>query len=245
MSRGSFLPEHGERALVVGQTGSGKTVFVIWMLYRIPTAPIIIYDTKEELKFNKLPNSKVVETVEQVKQAYADPDIDYIVVRPPVEILGDPEDLDAYLFYHYTHLRDSVAYIDEAYTFHNNGRPYKGLIALLSRGRSRGITTIISTQRPQGISRLCITEAQKAYIFRLQDRLDRKRISDVIPNFDDYPMPVKHGFYYFESGDDKATLFRPVKLDRQLDTGYTDSAVEGEKGIEQIPKEPVTKHIWV
>lgn len=242
---GSFIPEHGERALIVGQTGSGKTVFAVWLLRHIPTAPIFIYDTKDEPKFRRLPNSIVVTTVQEALKAYHDEKIDYVIVEPPVELLGDPEQLDNYLYYHYMNFRDSVCYIDEAYTFHNNGRAFKGLIALLSRGRSRGITTIISTQRPQGISRLCITEAQKVYVFRLADKLDRKRISDVIPNFDDYKLPPKHGFYFFESGEDSAHLLRPVKLDRSLDTGYTDNAAQDEVTTSHIIQSPATKHIWV
>lgn len=243
--RYSFLPDRGERALIVGQTGSGKTAFCVWMMMRIPYAPIIIYDTKDETKFQRLPDSKIVVTMQEVAEAYDDEELDYIIVQPPVELLGKPDLLDDYLWFHYQHLRDSVCYIDEATTFHNNGRAYKGLIALLSRGRSRGITTIVSTQRPQGISRLCITEAQKLYIFRLGDRLDRKRLADVIPNFDDYKLPPKFGFYYFESGEDAPTMFKPVKLDRALDTGYTDvQPVPGEAGA-SIHQSPVTKHIWV
>lgn len=245
MSRHSFLPERGERALIVGQTGSGKTAFAVWMLYRIPIAPIIIYDTKDEPKFRKLPNSIIVETIEEVEKAYHNEQIDYVIVRPPVEMLGKPEELDEYLFAHYQNLRDSVCYIDEAYTFHSHGRAYRGLIALLSRGRSRGITTIISTQRPMMISRLCITEAQKVYVFRLGDRQDRKRLGDIIPDFADKAIPPKHGFYYYESGDDNAELYRPVKLDPLLDTGYTDETPEMDNNNTTVNQSPATKHIWV
>lgn len=240
----SLIPGRGERALIVGQTGSGKTAFAVWLVYRVPFAPIVLYDTKDEPKFDKLPNSLTVETVEQMLKAYNDEKIDYIIVRPPVELLGEPQALDEYLFYHYTHLRDSVAYIDELYTFHANGRAFKGLIALLSRGRSRGITTIMSTQRPMMISRLCITEAQKLYIFKLGDRQDRKRIADVIPNFDDYKLPSKHGFYYFESGDDNPHLFQPVKLDPIINTGYTDTQPQDTYGDKQ-ENISLSKHVWV
>lgn len=240
----SLIPGRGERALIVGQTGSGKTAFAVWLLMRIPIAPVIIYDTKEEPKFSNLPASIVVETMEQTLKAYHDEKIDYIIVRPHVELLGHPEELDNYLFYHYINMRNSVAYIDEAYTFHSNGRSFKGLIALLSRGRSRGITTIISSQRPTMLSRLAITESQKLYVFKLGDRQDRKRLSDVIPNFDDYKLPEKHGFYFFESGDDEPHLFQPVKLDAEMDTGYTDiQQSDSDHGRE--PSNSLGKHTWV
>lgn len=245
MDKGGFIPQSGERALIVGQTGSGKTAFATWLIMRIPIAPIILYDTKEEEKFPKLSNSIIVESMDGVKKHYDDPQVDYIVLRPPVEMLSKPTELDDYLMYHYTHFRHSVAYIDEAYTFHNHGRAGPGLVALFTRGRSRGITTIISTQRPVMVSRFAITEAQKVYAFRLGDKQDRKRLGDVIPNFADLPLPPKHGFYYYESGEDSPELYKPIKLDAALDTGYTDATPEIQDDITGEIENPATKHVWV
>lgn len=247
--RKPFIPEAGERALIVGQTGSGKTAFATWLLIRIPTAPVIIYDTKEEAKFPKLPNSVIVQSLGELKEQYDNPEVDYIVFRPPVEMLAHPDQLDDLLFYHYTHFKHSVAYIDEMYSFHNHGRAGRGLVALYTRGRSRGITTIGSTQRPVMVSRFAVTEAQKIYAFRLGDKADRKRLSDVIPNFADLPLPPKHGFYFYESGEDNPELFKPIKLDPSLDTGYVDASPEtGESDNgegESSDNELTTKHVWI
>lgn len=242
-----MMPQPGERALIVGQTGSGKTVFNIWLMERIPTAPIIIYDTKIEPKFEALPRSRVVETIAQMADAYHDVTIDYIVVRPSLDLMTDPEALDKYLYYHYLHFHHSVAYIDEGVTFHNtNGRAYIGLIGLMTRGRSKGITTILSTQRPRGISRTLLSESQKFFIFRVQDKDDRKRLGDVIPEFANMPLPPKHAFYFFESGEDAPQLFKPVKLDKRFDTGYVDvSAPEpGANELETDGPKPLP-HIWI
>jgi len=245
MARKSFIPESGERALIVGQTGSGKTAFASWLIMRVPTAPIFIYDTKIEPKFDKLVPNKVVSTVEEAQKLLHDETIDYIIVRPPDELLGKPEELDEYLWYHYQHFHHTVAFIDELYTFHNNGRGFRGLQALLSRGRSKGITTIGCTQRPVAISRLCITEAQKVYAFKLGDRQDRKRLADVIPNFDDLPVPKNHSFYFFESGEDAPELFKPVKLDTSLQTGYTDAAPDTQNSDPALHDSQQTKHVWI
>ena len=244
-SKSGFIPENGERALIVGQTGSGKTAFATWLMARIPIAPIIIYDTKEETKFPKLPNSVIVNDINGVANEYENPEVDYIIFRPPVELLSKPLELDALLMFHYTNFRNSVCYIDEAYSFHNQGRAGPGLVALMTRGRSRSITTIISSQRPAMLSRFAITESQKIYVFRLADKADRKRLSDVIPNFADLDLPPKHGFYYFESGEDFPELFKPIKLDAALNTGYTDEALpDNEIGKEQI-SEHLSKHVWI
>lgn len=221
----NLIPETGERALIVGMTGSGKTAFFTWLARRIVAAPIIIYDTKIEPKFAELPHSIIVETTEEIAQAVETGEHDYIVCRPGIELLNDPRELDArYLLHHYHHLQGLPCYIDEAYMFHVNSQAGPGLMALMTRGRSKGITTIVSSQRPSRISRFCITEINRAYIFRLQDKKDRVRIDDLIPDFSDLPIPGKHHFYFMEIGGDaeKPVLVAPVKLDAQAAQGYVD-----------------------
>jgi hypothetical protein len=246
----NLIPQKGERCLSVGQTGSGKTYLNLWLLLRIPFAPIIIYDTKDEPKFQKLPASVVVETMDQALEKVKDDTVDYIIVRPPASLMGEPEILDEMLWIHYNELKGIPAYIDEAYTFHKNAKAGRGLIALLTRGRSKGITTIISTQRPVLISRFCITEANKLYVLRLTDKQDRKRIDDMIPNYSDEENPPKHGFYFFEAGEtEEPILFKPIKLDRMFDTGYSDASDEEQSSTignnpEAIDKPPI-KHIWI
>ena len=173
-SKTSIIPKKGERALLVGSTGCGKTAFACFLLERLESVPIIIYDTKEDDKFLTLPNSVVVTNNDQLDELINDPEIDYYIYRPELEVTVDPNALDELLLYHYNKYHNTVAYIDEAYQFHKSGRCGQGLLGLLTRGRSRGITTIISTQRPSYISRFCISESQNFFIFRLNDLPDKK-----------------------------------------------------------------------
>lgn len=235
-----LIPRKGERSLIVGRTGSGKTAFAAWMLRRLETSPIIIYDTKEEDKFQALIPHKIVETVAGMDEAIDNPEIDYIIMRPPARSLRDPEELDELLWHHYENYKGIPAYIDEAYSFHKNGQAGPGLVALLTRGRSRGITTTISTQRPAWLSRFCFTESQRFYLFRLVDRFDKKRIGDVVPDFVDQPNPPEFGFYFFQTGDDTLTKFGPVKLDPLLNVGYTDLSTASE-----APAEATAKRVWI
>lgn len=221
----NLIPETGERALIVGMTGSGKTAFFTWLARRIIAAPIIIYDTKIEPKFSELPHSIIVETPEEIADAVENGEHDYVVVRPGIELLNDPRELDRrFLLHHYHALQGLPCYIDEAYMFHVNSQAGPGLMALMTRGRSKGITTIVSSQRLSRISRFCITEINRAYIFRLQDKKDRVRIDDLIPDFSDLPIPGKHHFYFLEIGGDeeKPVLVAPVKLDSRTNQGYVD-----------------------
>lgn len=242
----SFLPERGERGIIIGQTGSGKTAFSVWMLARIREAPIIIYDTKIEPKFDNLIPNRVVSSIEEMPEALEDETIDYIIVRPPEEVLGDPRQLDEFLWWHYLHAKDVPAFIDEAVTFQVNSRAKRGLLSLMQRGRSKGITTIMCTQRPRGIDRSLLTEASKAYVFFIADMDDKKRINDVIPNFSKLPNPVKHGFYFYLSGDEHAELYRPIKLDAGMNTGYVDTSESSEGGGQTDEKvNDHIKHIWL
>jgi hypothetical protein len=246
----NLIPEAGEHDVIVGQNGSGKTAFACWLLERVPIAPIIVYDTKDEPKFKKLPASVLVETMEEAHKHIENMSCDYIIVRPPVELMGEPKMLDDMLWYHYIHFKHCPAYIDEAYTFQTGqGRAGRGLLALLTRGRSRGIGTIISTQRPVRLDRACITEAKKVYVFRLTDTADKKRLDDVIPNFSKEPNPVKHGFYFFQSGMESPVEMKPIKLDGRYDTGYTDRVGEGDKDgsdntTETAPHQ-LPKRVWI
>lgn len=221
-SGGVIIPRTGERTITVGQTGSGKTGFTVWQLRRFVESPIVIYDAKEDSKFLSLKPHRVVSTQAEVRAAVDDDEVDYVIVRPPSEMLGDPEALDDYLWLHYNEFRGVPAYIDEAYMFHRRGHAFRGLIGLLTRGRSRGQTCMISTQRPAFISLFCFTEAQKMFVFKLQHLDDKKRMANVIPGFETRETPPKYGFYFFDSDADTLTKYGPVKLDPDVNTGYTD-----------------------
>lgn len=220
----NIIPETGQRALIVGKTGSGKTSFFTWLAKFIKSAPLIIYDTKIEPKFAALPNSIIVETMQQAAEVVEGGEHDYIVVRPGIDIVDNPVALDNMLLYHYHHFQGLPAYIDEAMSFHRNSRALRGLTALMTRGRSKGITTILSSQLPRYISAFCMTEIDHAFIFRLQHKEDRKRIEFLIPDFTSKPIAAPHHFYYFDNAAmDEPVLMSPVKLDRNVEQGYVDA----------------------
>jgi energy-coupling factor transporter ATP-binding protein EcfA2 len=243
-----LIPKRGERAFVTGQTGSGKSAFVAqFLLPRIDMSPIIIYDTKDEPKFDALKPARVVATQEQLDDAYRDQEIDYIIVRPPISVTSDPDALDDMLYHHYEYYPDSVCYIDELYQFVRNFRAGRGLQGLLTRGRSRGITTIMASQRPAFIPMFALTESQKFYIFFLAHEDDRKRIAKVIRGFGELPDPVVHGFYFYELGPgNQITKYGPIKLDKALDVGYTDITVSPEAGPGSSPELPKNSgKVWI
>lgn len=78
----------------------------------------------------------------------------------------------------------------------------------------------MATQRPAWISGFCMSEASAYFIFRLQMLTDRKKMAEIIPEFDKLPLPPDFHFYYYRVGDKAAQLMKPVKPRKGVDTGY-------------------------
>lgn len=216
----SLIPKQGERAFIVGQTGSGKTQFACWLLERLKQSPIVVYDTKGERMFETLPRSILVHDIGALEAALNNESVDYIIFRVPPFIVANNEDLDNLLWHHFQNYRGADVYIDEVFSFSQNGRAGPGLVALLTQGRSHGFTTIMSAQRPAWLSRFVISEAQRYYAFRLVDKKDRARLGDVIPDFADLPSPPAFGYYYFEAGQEAPRLMAPILLDKKKSGAY-------------------------
>lgn len=224
-----LVPETGQRELIIGPTGSGKTLFAGWLLRRLPVSPIVIYDTKDEPSFAHLRRAKVVDDWDEVHECLEDEEVDYIVFRPQGV---DAEELDGYLLDHFNELEGVPAYIDELADFHSQtGFAYEGLTHLLRKGRARAQTTIMSTQRPSHISRLCYTESQKFCVFRLVHEDDQKHVAKFIPGYRGLPQPPQYGFYFrqISDGDAPPRLVEAVELDHPIDRAPAPGAVSDEE----------------
>lgn len=246
---GAFLPMQGERALVVGQTGSGKTQFVRWLMERSPlmvsgeiNSPMLIYDTKDEPKFESLPRSAIGSTIEQIDDLLDDPANDFVIWRFPHRVLTNPTQLDLYLEYHYLNWRGVDAYIDELYQFHDSGRAGPGLTALYTRGRSKGITTIAATQRPAWISRFAISEAQKFYCFYLGLEDDLKRMTKDARMVGITDPPEYH-FWFKRQGREAPRLMKPIRLDGASNQGYID--VPKPQPGDENPTAEIRSTVWI
>ena len=240
-----WRPAPGERAVIIGQTGSGKTTFARYLLERLETVPIVIYDTKEEPKFDALPASIIARDIRQVIKCIDMPDIDHVVFRPDVSLLNRPDELDKLLLFHYEHMRGVNAYIDELYTFHKSGQCGPGLVALYTRGRSRGITTIASTQRPRWVSGFALSEAQQFFVFHLNKKDDRRTVSDA-SGMPDYENPPKHHFLVYRPDENIVRLVKPVLVDPERGEEYTDTPTTAadETAEEQKPTTDIG-HVWL
>lgn len=212
----SLVPKHGEHVIVCGQNGSGKTVAMHRLsLCMLALGPVVVIDTKDEPRYMKTDAHSVRDIEHTLSRSRAqDKEPRIAVWKPDIDTVGNPDELDAALDVLYKRLRNGTIVIDELYPFHAGGRAGRGLTALLTRGRSRGITLIMGSQRPTWISRFCFTEAKHYWIYKLIDRQDRRRLSEVIPEFDVNEILPRYYFRYYCSSSDLQSplLFSPLKI---------------------------------
>lgn len=216
----NVIPQHGERGLIVGRSGSGKTVFGRWLLGYMPGA--IIYDTKGDSAFDEF--GPVVSHVDDAFELLADETrpVDYVVVRPDPELLADPLALDDMLLAHYNNGDGLTAFLDEGYMFHRNGRPGPGYLALLTRGRSREISTLTCTQRPAWLSTFALTEANHFYIFRLEHEQDLVRMGHVVGGYERRPRVPWHYWDYATANSERIRRMAPIDIDAKPRIAYRD-----------------------
>ena len=182
--RSAFEPEKivrigilpGQRVLIAGRTGSGKSYFARWIARQMSGG--IILDPKSDVLWLSLPGVMVVNSY-TIPPELADPKsgIRWALLRPPPEDLDDAaRHFDAVLVEVVNGWANLAVVVDELYSLHVAGRPGPGLVALLTRGRSRGLSAIMATQRPAWISRFCLSESDALAGFALNLSDDRRAL---------------------------------------------------------------------
>lgn len=201
MSRISLLPEMDSRALFIGMTGAGKTWAQLKLLEpHYGKRQIEILDTKGDNLIAQI-DAPVVDKLEDAP-LYTFPEYPLVIYRPSGEELADPGVLDDWCQWVYDR-KNTTAWIDELSQLGNSTRPKMGFLNMLTRGRSRGVTVYMGSQRPVGIPKIAYTESQYIYKFYLADVKDRQRVAEYTHPSMVHQTKDKHGFHYFRVGDRK------------------------------------------
>jgi hypothetical protein len=226
---GDLILKRGERAVIVGSTGTGKTQMLLRQMMAYPCAPIYVLDTKGDPALNifltqerRKDNCEIITKISEIKSfAKNRSGAEYAHILPPPEILADPMLCDEYLSAIYAADRSCLVCIDEAYQVHTSGgRAGPGLLGLLSRGRSKGISVISCTQRPAWTSRFLYSEATCYFVYKLNMRDDYKTLAAMGLPIDAKKLNIdKYQFMYYKNGDDGGTLYAP--LDISINPGVT------------------------
>lgn len=233
-ANGELFLKKGERGCYIGKSGSGKTSGAVWQLRNTTLAPIVVFNTKGEPEpFEVLPREyptieagteitareelDTIKSLGEFKSLKHDELAEYTIVEPTADELYDPIGaLDAYLITVYERLAPCLVYIDEAYAFHKGTSFGPGLNQLLTRGRSRGITTLLGVQRPAFVNRAVFTESNRFFIYRLMDERDRATVANFVPGFDELAPPDQHHFYFYSDKLQRAELYGPVPMYKPL-----------------------------
>lgn len=198
------LPRPGQRILIVGRTGSGKTVAGLWHLSKqdFDVRPWVIVDYKGDETFKQIEGADYISPDDPVP---SEPGIYIMPMRP-----DEKEALEGFLWD--TWQQGNVGlYIDEGYMVSSSQTPSKAFRAILTQGRSKNISVILNSQRPNWIDRFNVSESDYFQIFHLNDADDRKILQRVLPNdFDLEERLEDYHSVYYDVGSNAAQTLAPV-----------------------------------
>lgn len=163
-----------DRGLLVGATGCGKTTLANFLLQDRNKPYVVVYDAKISDSISKWNEYTFCYTLSSLEEEEAKK----LVYRPSIYDSVDSEKQDEFFQWVYNR-KYTRLYIDEAYALLGGANPAFHLQACLSRGRERGISTLIATQRPKRIPLITMSEAEHIYIFRLNLLEDKNRVYEL------------------------------------------------------------------
>lgn len=170
----------------MGKTGSGKTFLAksILRLYRY----VIVYDVKGQMRAKDWPEFLFVRKFEDLEKAAnsrrpISRDLEYpkIVFQPGINEIPDADNLEpAEKLCRFVYDRkNTVFYVDEAYSITSGRKIPFWYKAILTRGRERGLTLITACQRPKEIPMFILSESENYIVFSLQLPQDREVIEKI------------------------------------------------------------------
>lgn len=200
MDHESIAPGATDRAIFVGMTGSGKSYLARALLEARPY--VAIWDGKGDVRWA---GYRRYESLAALERGTRKPEkVPRFIYAPKASELRDRDARDAFFDWVYER-ENTLLYVDEIYSVTDNrwSDIPSGLHAILTRGRARNTPLWGAVQRPSRIDHAFMTEAEHAYVFRLQAPQDRARVQEIwgIPPGAIGPGFAKRDFWYARLGE--------------------------------------------
>jgi DNA helicase HerA-like ATPase len=187
------LPKN-DRGVLIGATGSGKTFLGRYLVEDAEKPYSVVYDAKISDSIGEWDHKIITDFDELVESEER-----RIIYRPNYIEAVNPVEQDA--FFEWVYLRKNTRlFVDEAYAVTGGTNPSFHFQACLARGRERGISTLVATQRPHRIPLVTLSEAEHYWIFRLTLLNDRKRVEEITGITAEEQLDLKnHEFFYYSA----------------------------------------------
>ena len=217
--RNPYKITRGDRVFLVGASGSGKTTLAKGLLWRLPE--VFILDPKHTFT---LPGSPDDPAAPWPHAIYRDirglSDHGDLDERTPQAAIYRPglEEMEkgCEAFFEFVYERgDCFVYVDEVMRVTNETRAGRGYRTVLQLGRERGVGCWSATQRPSGVPRVVITEAEHFFTFKLRAKDDRQRMFEYTGQPEMLQIPRDpNGFWYYADRTGKIRYYKRADVER-------------------------------
>lgn len=167
----------GKRVAVFGRSGVGKSYLSKWIVLRARSVRWCVLDTKHDPEFDDWPAFDELPSAAQLRETWQE--ASQIVIRPkPIE--NNEATLDMWLEMLHERFNNFGIVIDETYQAAYGQRAGPGFTGLVTRGRVRGQSIVMGSQRPAWVPRFVFTEAIGFCIMSLNLLEDRERVARMV-----------------------------------------------------------------
>lgn len=183
-----------DRILNVGKTGSGKTHLA--KIYCRGFKNVLVLDTKGTFTWDGVPIIKKYDELKKVEGGK--------FIYRPIDSEMNEDYYDA--FFEFCYKRGhTVALVDElAQVMESASDILPNWKNIMQRGRELNVGIFNCTQRPRGVPKMALSEAEHTFCFRLKLDDDRKHMAEFMGKEIVETRLKGHGFFYMHESMDKA-----------------------------------------